>query len=80
MTQKAVFYHAGCPVCVEAEMKIADIVDRKRVDLEIVHLGTSPQRVATKVNEAKTQGRRGVLVMVDRQGEQRFVGLSVDKN
>jgi serine protease Do len=41
---------------------------------------TSPQQVATKVNEAKTQGRRGVLVMVDRQGEQRFVGLSVDKN
>ncbi|HEX2115308.1 MAG TPA: PDZ domain-containing protein, partial [Alphaproteobacteria bacterium] len=41
---------------------------------------TNPQQVANKVQEAKTQGRRGVLVMVDRQGEQRFVGLSVDKN
>ena len=41
---------------------------------------TNPQQVANKVKEAKTQGRRGVLVMVDRQGEQRFVGLSVDKN
>jgi serine protease Do len=41
---------------------------------------TSPQQIANKVKEAKTQGRRGVLVMVDRQGEQRFVGLSVDKN
>ena len=40
----------------------------------------SPQQVADKVTQAKTQGRRGVLVMVDRQGEQRFVGLSVDKN
>jgi serine protease Do len=41
---------------------------------------SNPQQVANKVKEAKTQGRRGVLVMVDRQGEQRFVGLSVDKN
>ena len=41
---------------------------------------TSPQQIAGKVKEAKAQGRRGVLVMVDRQGEQRFVGLSVDKN
>ncbi|HEX6979812.1 MAG TPA: DegQ family serine endoprotease [Alphaproteobacteria bacterium] len=41
---------------------------------------SSPQQVVTKVKEAKSQGRRGVLVMVDRQGEQRFVGLSVDKN
>lgn len=41
---------------------------------------TNPQQVANKVKEAKSQGRRGVLVMVDRQGEQRFVGLSVDKN
>jgi serine protease Do len=41
---------------------------------------TSPQQVANKVKDAKSQGRRGVLVMVERQGEQRFVGLSVDKN
>jgi hypothetical protein len=41
---------------------------------------SNPQQVANQVKEAKTQGRRGVLVMVDRQGEQRFVGLSVDKN
>ena len=41
---------------------------------------SNPQQVANKVKEAKSQGRRGVLVMVDRQGEQRFVGLSVDKN
>ena len=41
---------------------------------------SSPQQVVDKVKEAKSQGRRGVLVMVDRQGEQRFVGLSVDKD
>jgi hypothetical protein len=41
---------------------------------------TNPQQVANKVKEARTQGHRGVLVMVDRQGEQRFVGLSADKN
>ena len=39
---------------------------------------TAPAQVAKKVTEANTQGRRSVLVMVERQGEQRFVGLPVD--
>jgi len=26
---KAIFYHAGCPVCVEAEQKVAEAIDKK---------------------------------------------------
>ena len=35
----AKFYHAGCPVCVEAEQTVAAALDRNRFDAEIVHLG-----------------------------------------
>lgn len=41
MTSKGIFYHAGCPVCVEAETKVASAVDRSRYTVEIVHLGPS---------------------------------------
>jgi glutaredoxin len=60
MSEKAVFYHAGCPVCVSAEEKITDIIDRKRVDLEIVHLGDSPERI----NEASDAGVNSVPALV----------------
>lgn len=39
MKSKAVFYHAGCPVCVSAERMVAEAIDRSRFDLAVVHLG-----------------------------------------
>jgi glutaredoxin len=60
MSQKAVFYHAGCPVCVAAEHKIAEIVDRTRYDLEIVHLGEARDRIA----EAERAGVASVPALV----------------
>ena len=39
---------------------------------------TSPSQVVKKVTEAGTAGRKSVLVMVERRGEQRFVGLPVE--
>ncbi len=36
---KAIFYHAGCPVCVEAEQQVAQSLDPAKYDVEIVHLG-----------------------------------------
>lgn len=60
MTQKAIFYHAGCPVCVSAESKIADIVDRSRVDLEVVHLGEAKGRI----DEARAAGVASVPALV----------------
>jgi hypothetical protein len=35
MKTKAVFYHAGCPVCVDAEQNIAQALARNRFDIEI---------------------------------------------
>ena len=43
--KKAVFYHAGCPVCVSAEQSILDTMDQSKVDLEVVHFGEAPQRI-----------------------------------
>jgi serine protease Do len=37
-----------------------------------------PAQVQDKVREQRTQGRRSVLIMVERGGEQRFVGLPVE--
>ena len=59
MSTKVVFYHAGCPVCVSAE-QILYILDRKKIDLEIVHLGTSKSRI----DEAKKIGVKSVPAIV----------------
>lgn len=45
MKTSAVFYHAGCPVCVEAEHKVAEALDPTRYDVEIVHLGEQKGRI-----------------------------------
>lgn len=60
MKTKAVFYHAGCPVCVAAEQNIATALDRTRFDVEIVHLGQSKGRVA----EAEKSGVKSVPALV----------------
>ena len=57
---KAVFYHAGCPVCVSAETAIVNALDRKQYKVEVVHLGESPNRVA----EAETAGVTSVPAVV----------------
>ena len=60
MKQNAVFYHAGCPVCLSAEQRIADALDPARHTVEHVHLGEQPQRVA----EAETAGVVSVPALV----------------
>jgi glutaredoxin len=60
MTQKAIFYDAGCPVCVAPENKITEIIDRSRVDLEIVHLG----KAADRINEAEAAGVKSVPALI----------------
>jgi len=60
MKQKAVFYHAGCPVCVEAEETIAHSLDRAKFDLEIVHLGSDKRRIG----EAEKAGVKSVPALV----------------
>ncbi len=46
MSTKAVFYHAGCSVCIDAERQFAESLDPAKFDIEIVHLGETPARVA----------------------------------
>lgn len=46
MRQKAVFYHAGCPVCVDAERQLATALDPAQFEIEVVHLGEQAARVA----------------------------------
>jgi glutaredoxin len=58
--QKATFYHAGCPVCVEAERTVADALDRAKYDVEVVHLGEAKGRV----DEARAAGVRSVPALV----------------
>lgn len=45
MKSTAIFYHAGCPVCIEAERQVAQALDPSRFAVEIVHLGESPARL-----------------------------------
>lgn len=60
MKSQAIFYHAGCPVCVAAEHQLLDLVDPSRVQVEVVHLGEAQERVA----EAKKLGVKSVPALV----------------
>ncbi|UFJ41445.1 thioredoxin family protein [Brevibacillus humidisoli] len=57
---KAIFYHAGCPVCVDAEQMIFTSLDKSKFDLEVVHLGTAQERIA----EAESFGVKSVPALV----------------
>lgn len=57
---KAVFYHAGCPVCVDAEQVVVEYLDKSKVDMEIVHLGTERNRI----EEAEKLGIKSVPALV----------------
>ncbi|MBS4207291.1 thioredoxin family protein [Bacillus sp. FJAT-50079] len=57
---KAVFYHAGCPVCVDAEQVVLDYLDKTKITTEIVHLGTEQNRI----NEAEKAGVKSVPALV----------------
>ncbi|WP_085992238.1 thioredoxin family protein [Oceanobacillus senegalensis] len=58
--KKAVFYHAGCPVCVDAEKMMLGYLDQSKVDLEIVHFGED----ASRIKEAESAGVKSVPALV----------------
>lgn len=60
MKAKTRFYHAGCPVCVEAEETLAHSLDPVRYEVEVVHLGRDKQRIA----EARRAGVKSVPALV----------------
>lgn len=55
---KAIFYHAGCPVCVNAEKDILNLIPENQV--EVIHLGTDK----TKVKDAESSGVQSVPALV----------------
>jgi glutaredoxin 3 len=60
MPTKAIFYHAGCTVCISAEQQVLDIIDRNKVQLEVVHFGNTKNRIA----EAEEAGVKSVPALV----------------
>ncbi len=60
MKSHAVFYHAGCPVCVAAEHQLLELIDRNKVNVEVVHLGESKNRLGA----AKAEGVKSVPALV----------------
>ncbi|KXC39174.1 thioredoxin [Pseudomonas aeruginosa] len=59
-TTKAIYYHAGCAICVEAERSLLPLLDRKQVDIEVVHLAEQSARIA----EAEKAGVKSVPALV----------------
>ncbi len=60
MSTKATFYHAGCPVCIDAERTVAEGLDRSQYDVEIINLGEAKHRIA----EAEKSGVKSVPALV----------------
>lgn len=56
--KKAIFYHAGCPVCVSAEQDILNLIPKDQV--EVIHLGSEK----LKVKEAEAAGVKSVPALV----------------
>ena len=60
MKSTALFYHAGCPVCLGAEQMVLTALDRARYDIDVVHLGTDKGRLP----EAERLGVKSVPALV----------------
>ncbi|MBE7539672.1 MAG: thioredoxin family protein [Opitutaceae bacterium] len=60
MKTSAKFYHAGCPVCLDAERVVTRYLDPTKIQVEIVHLGTAKNRIA----EAAAAGVKSVPALV----------------
>ena len=60
MKTKAVFFHAGCTVCTDAEETVAAALDPTRFEVENVHLGEATERIA----EAREAGVKSVPALV----------------
>lgn len=56
--KKAIFYHAGCPVCISAEEDLLSLIPKDQ--LEVVHLGADK----SKVKVAEYEGVKSVPALV----------------
>ncbi|OHU84396.1 MULTISPECIES: thioredoxin family protein [Pseudoalteromonas] len=58
--KKAIFYHAGCAVCVEAEQQVLDALDCNRYEVESVHLAQN----SLAIEQAQLAGVRSVPALL----------------
>jgi len=58
---KSIFYHAGCPVCVNAEQELVNLISS---EVEIVHLGENKARIT----EAEKAGVESVPALLTPNG------------
>jgi glutaredoxin len=56
----AIFFHAGCPVCISAEQQFVAALNPEKYRVEVVHLGNQKSRVA----EAEKLGVKSVPALV----------------
>ena len=42
---KAIYYHAGCPVCVSAEQQVINALDKQRFEVQIVNLAEHKNQI-----------------------------------
>jgi predicted DsbA family dithiol-disulfide isomerase len=57
---QALFFHAGCPVCVSAEQQFIQALDTTKYTVEVVHLGEQKDRIA----QAERYGVKSVPALV----------------
>jgi glutaredoxin-related protein len=58
---RLIFYHAGCPVCVNAEQELVNLIS---LEVELVHLGETKNRI----QEAENAGVKSVPALVTPNG------------
>ncbi len=56
----ATFYHAGCPVCVDAEQQFVSALNPSEYKVSVVHLGNEKARLA----DAEAAGVKSVPALV----------------
>ncbi len=60
MKTKAIFYHAGCPVCISAEQQVVEALDKNRYEIEIIHVGEDK----AKISAAEQAGVKSVPALL----------------
>lgn len=58
--KNAKFYHAGCPICVQAEQQLVQALDPKSYQVEVIHLGENKALIA----DAERAGVKSVPALV----------------
>ena len=58
--KKVTYFHAGCPVCIEAERNVLTALDTKNNEISMIHLGEDKSSIAM----AKEIGIQSVPALV----------------